>query len=407
MILRTNNKIMALYAILTAILCSGHAFQTIFPALGYMVIPIAGVAFIFELADKNCWRLDKLRGAILLFVIMILCTMITTLGSGAVFYVTVLSYAIAAYGICRWYSFKDFVNYYLKIMTVVTVVGVVGYILVQATSVMEMLPVIENVNDVEYHIAGIFNYITLTPERNCGMYWEPGMFATHLTVAMALEIMTKKKPNPWRMILFSAGIFTANSSAGFALWFLCVMLLLVKNANVQNVVSSIMAMIILCIGVVVVLNFDNILQQTGLIDNEYFAKLETDSVADSSRIKALEHNLKSFLSAPIFGVGIATATEQMQHVADTSTSTYLMSIFGIMGIAYTVYWAIGIFKLPKVNILAKVLLLVIVLVILNKEPHHQILMTWCLLFYLLKGDFDWSKDRKMEGNPHLCVGRKA
>lgn len=388
MILRSNNKLLALFAVLTLILCSGHAFQTIFPSVTYLVIPLAAIVLMFELVDLHHMRVDTLRGAVLLFAVMILCTMFTDLGAGAVFYLTLLCNIIAAYGICRWYSFKDLSDWYLKIMTVVTVVGVIGYIVLQTTSWLEILPAVDNINDMEYRIAGIYNYLTQVPDRNCGMFWEPGLFATHLTIAMVMEIFVQKKTSVWRMILFSIGIFTANSSAGFVLWFLCMMLLFVKNANKQNVVSSVIALFIMCVGIIVILNFDNILQLTGLGENEYFAKLSSDSVEESSRMKAIEHNLKSFLSAPFFGVGIITATEQMDYVADTSTSTYLMSVFGIMGIAYTIYWIMGVTKLRRINPMAKLLILTIALIIVNKEPHHQLLMSWCLLFYLLRGKFD-------------------
>ena len=39
----------------------------------------------------------------------------------------------------------------------------------------------------------VFNYIKKIPERNCGMFWEPGLFATHLAIATVFELMTKEK----------------------------------------------------------------------------------------------------------------------------------------------------------------------------------------------------------------------
>ena len=134
------------------------------------------------------------------------------------------------------------------------------------------------------------------------------------------------------------------------------------------------------------INFEQILLNTGLIENEFLRKLMAENIADSSRIKAIEHNLKSFMSDPIFGVGISNAQRNMRHVADTSTSTYLLSIFGLLGGLYTVCWIYGILKNVKKNLFVKILLLTIALIIVNKEPHHQILSSWCILFYLIKGD---------------------
>ena len=83
MILRSNNKLLALYAILTVILCSGHAFQTIFPVVSYLVFPLAAMALVFEFADRRHCSVDGPRGALLIFAVMILCALFTSLGAGA------------------------------------------------------------------------------------------------------------------------------------------------------------------------------------------------------------------------------------------------------------------------------------------------------------------------------------
>ena len=106
---------------------------------------------------------------------------------------------------------------------------------------------------------------------------------------------------------------------------------------------------------------------------------------DSSRIRALSHNFEVFALDPIFGVGITRANELMVDVADTSTSTYLLSVFGLFGALYTAAWGLGVFFIKRLNGLSKVVLLVIILVILNKEPHHMMMATWIILFYLVSG----------------------
>lgn len=404
MIKITKKGIFALFAIPAVILCSGHALQTLYSQLGYSVIPFAAIVLIMELYRRRGLSLDRMQLAVLLFGCMILCTVTIYLGAGIRFYIIQMCYILMAYGIARIYGFRQMAGCYLKIMTVTTVIAIVGYYLVQNTTLLEVLPLMNNVNHVEYRVGIIFNYIPIASERNCGMFWEPGLLATHLILSIVLEIMLREKPSFLRLLIFSVGIYTANSSAGFALWMLCVILFFIKKVNLSgNVFSTITGVIVLGIGIAVILNFDKILAQTSLGDNEYLQKLSSDSIADSSRLRALEHNMKSFLSAPIFGVGISGARQNFQHVADTSTSTYFMSVFGIPGMLYTVYWVYGITKIPKVNALAKILLLVIILVILNKEPHHQNLMTWCILFALLRGDYSEPDNDKLE--THRIVKR--
>jgi len=399
MMIKSNNKFVVLCIILVVALCSGHAFQTIIPSLPWLVLPVAAAVVLWSIHGiHNGKKSGKDQIAVLVFTVMIGATFLQGLGRGASFYGLMLCNILAGYGISRMYSFKQIAHCHVRCMTIITAIAIVGYLLLQNTTLLNALPSMTNVNNVEYRVSGIFNYIKTVPNRNCGMFWEPGLFATHLIISIVFEIMYEKKPNIVRLILFSAGIFTANSSAGFALWILCVMLLFLKNAKLSsNPVAAAISIIAVSAGALLIINFEEILLQTSLGSNEFLQKLLLGNIQNSSRMLAIEHNLNSFLSEPIFGVGINRAAAEMQHVADTSTSTYMMSIFGILGISYTVYWVYGIWKLPQISVMTKILLIAIALSILNKEPHMNLLLTWCLLFGLISGkvsDLEPEKPRK-------------
>lgn len=366
-------------------LFSGHAFQTILSFKDYVLFGACAVALVCLLVNRKIFALSLPKGALLLFLGMVLCTFIVSLGGGWWSYLLLTAMLIVSYTVTEYFTFRDVVKVYVNIMTVVSVTALVGYILVQNTNVLNVLPTMTNANGVDYGVGILFNYILVTPERNCGMFWEPGLFATHLTIAMVIEILRPQKTSFWRLLLFSACVFTANSSAGFVLWFLCMLLLLVKSSDRKlGPLPGILSIAVLGAAIVLILNFDTILSSTALSDNEYFGKLSSDSVEGSSRALAFAHNFELFASNPIFGAGFSAATSNMANVADTSTPTYLLSVFGLPAILYTVFWVYGIAKLRGVNIFSKIVILVIAFVILNKEPHYQILFTWCLLFYLLK-----------------------
>ena len=387
MVIKSTNKFVVACVIVFVILISGHAFQTIYPVLQRLVIPAAAVILLLGLAKINRLTVGKMGMAAMVFVGMACFTLVGHFGEGFIFYLTIIGYVLVGYGLARAYGLGQIARAHRSVMTVVTLVAIVGYVLVQGTTVLDSLPQMQNVNDVKYRIGVIFNYIVGIPERNCAMFWEPGLFATHLTIAMVFEIMMEKKPRVWRLLLFSIGIFTANSSAGFALWFLCINLFFAKKINItKKPILGCLSMVVLLAGLAVIVNFDLILDQTGLGDNPFFKKLATENVAESSRMRAITHNLKLFLTAPVFGVGSVEAAKQMAHVADTSTFTYLISIFGILGFSYALYWVYSIYKLRKVNIFAKIIILAIVVIILNKEPHHNLLLSWMLLFALLQED---------------------
>ena len=366
----------------------GHAFQTIYPALMYIPYIPAVIALVIILIDRECHSLSNPQNlALWLFMFMVLATAIVNVESGTNYsYIQITTLILAAYCIVKLYSFKQMAECYLVVMTVVSVVALIGYVFHNNTSYLDFLPKVESINDMEYGVGVIYNYLTMVPDRNCGMFWEPGLFATHLTIAMMLELITKQRASALRIILFSICIFTANSSAGFVLWFLCLILLFIRKRNtIIGPIKNIFSVILLIIAIGVVINFDTILSETSLGENEYFQKLYSESILDSTRSNAIGHNLELFATAPIFGVGYVTAMSNIAYVADTSTTTFLMSVFGILGSAYTVFIIYGVFKIKKLNLLSKILVLAIILIIINKEPHHQILFTWVLIFYLANG----------------------
>lgn len=382
-----DNIIIKILIFLTVVFNSGHAFQTIFPAIQNLVLITAIIIclpVINQLIKKN---LTLYNSAPLFFIVIVFCSLIIQHGSGEYSYRMFLLVVIAAFGITTVYPFDKVVDVYLKVMTVVASVALIGYFLVNNTDALDFLPTMVNTNDVEYKVGIVYNYITQIPDRNCGMFWEPGFFATHLTLSLVFEIVFKEKKINWlRIILFSVAIITANSSAGFILLVLSLGLIFVRERenSKYRIMWQIMAVIVIVLLVLLFLNLDTIISNTPLAENEYVAKLLSENVEDQSRVKAIEHNLQQFAQSPIFGIGFAAAAKNVRYVADTSTSTYLLSVFGIFGAFYTIFLVYGIFKIKKANLFTKFLLVAIFLSIVNKEPHQNILFTWMIIFYLLK-----------------------
>ena len=384
-----NNKIIILLITLLVIYSSGHALQTIMPQ-PYTNIALAIFFFtpVLWTILKKQWKTNII--AFMLLVFMVAFQIVFNSGANAISYISQICIIIVAFGISLIYKFDKVVDYYLKIMTVVTVVSLIGYVLVN-NNILN-LPTMININDVEYGVGIIFNYIKTIPERNCGMFWEPGLFATYLIIAIVFEIaFNPKKTNTIRLIIFVLGVITANSSAGFVLLFLCLILALVNTKNNKmSVFRALFSVVIVVVGVIVFVNLDYIIKNTPLKDNEYFVKLLSSNVEDSSRFNAVLHNLQIFIEHP-FGAGLNYVYIHMDHVADTSTSTYILSIYGFLGLLYTIYWIYGVLKQKNINIIAKIVMLIIFILIVNKEPHLSILFTWCILFFMLKNNTEESK----------------
>ncbi len=404
-----NKKTVQLFYILLICFCSGHALQTIKTSLQLFVIPAALLLsgpILNELFNK---KLNLHSTSALLFVVMIACTAFLYFPSASFTYFLLVFIVLTAFGITCVYSFDNFIRCYLYIMTGVTIIALIGYYLVNNTSVLSFLPTYNNVNDVEYKVGLIFNYITIVPDRNCGMFWEPGLFATNLIFSLVFEIAFKKtRPSILRIILFASGIITANSSAGFILCVFCIWLLIIKGRknSLQSAAWKFFSFVMFTAGVVLVLNLDSIIMETALGDNEYVTKLISDNVANSSRAQAILHNLEIFVKNPIFGAGYTNVAQQMKYTADTSSSTYILSVFGSLGILYTFFWIYGVVKIKELNFFSKVIISIIFVMIINKESHLTLLFSWILLFYLLKNCSIQKENEKNAKNQENIIGQR-
>lgn len=403
----SKSRVIAVILFFVVVLHSGHALQTILPSAGYVIYIPAMLAMIYFCKHVSMQRSTNSQDiALVLFCLMFIFRMIGDMGSLGSFYINLICLVMGAYLISNLYSFRDVIKCYLKVMTVISAIAFVGYILVNNTTILNILPRMVNRNGVEYGVAIVYNYIPRITERNCGMFWEPGLFATHLTLALVFEMLIKEKASLFRLGLFSVCIFTANSSAGFALWALCVLLFFVRKQSKElKPLQMILSLILVSVAIIIILNFDDILLSTSLGDNEYLRKLESSALMDSSRILAIIENFKTFLSNPIFGAGYSGALKSVGHIdcGDTTTSLFMMSVFGICGAAYTGLIVWGIMKKRNINFLAKMVLISIALVIVNKEPHMQNYWTWIVLFYLIKSEQTMNSKQPTE-EMNVCQG---
>ena len=381
-----QRKYFVILTTLLLFLCSGSALQTIFPYIQYLPVVFIILTFIPIVNEIFRKQLSIYNYAPVHFVIMVLFTA-TMNFSGLMNYFLLCCMILAAYSITVVITQKQFIEIFLRCITIITIIAIICYYIVNYSNVLASLPRLSNINGVEYATMVIYNYIPTVRERNCAIFWEPGLFASILSFAMVSEALFKKGKINWvRITIFSFGLVTANSSAGFILLVLCILLLLTKGvaSDKKITLKSAIVFAAFLVTIVMVLNLDNIIINTQLKENKYVEKLLTEKLMSSTRWMAIEHNIAVFATSPVMGVGFSGAMVQMKYVADTSTSTYLLSVFGMPGILYTICIIYGVLKIKGINIYSKVLALVILLSIVNKEPHAFIMFTWCLIFYLLK-----------------------
>lgn len=364
--------------VLIVYLLSGSPYTTINTEFS-MVIDILAVIVLpyLLLVKRKCYKYSVLP--LILLFIMIFLTMISHLEFQSRVYWRFLGTIIVAYYLLKKYGLNNIIELFLKIMVVISIASLIGYTLLNTSSVLNNLPTITNVNNVEYGIGFLFNYIKIYPERNCGVFWEPGIFASYLALAIVLESMTDtKKLNKFRIVLYIMSMITTTSSAGYVLLILSIGLILLRDSQL-NGYKKLFAVCIILLICFLTLNIDKIILNTSLSNNKYLIKLTSERMKQSSRTTSIFHNLSIFYKFPLFGGGIDYVTSNMSSWADISTSTYILSIFGFLGLFYTIFIIWGIFSQKQINIFVKILFCFVLMSIVNKEPHINILFTWIII----------------------------
>lgn len=359
-----KSLLIALFWAIFVYLFSGSPYTTINTDLSMLTVLIAFAILpimLFFRREKN----GKLLLALLLISIMILISMISHSEFYSRAYWRLLAVVIIVSYLIEKYGFRNIVKVYLDIMFFVSIISLIGYLLLNFTSLLNNLPSVTNINGVEYGVGIIFNYIKALPERNCGIFWEPGIFASYLALAIAFESIINSNSISWfRILVFVVSIITTTSSAGYVLLIFSLGIVLLRGSKLSGY-KKLLAIIVVIAIAIVAFNIDNIILNTSLAQNKYLIKLTSDRMNQSSRITSIYHNLSIFRKRVLFGAGINSVLNQMSSWADISTSTYMLSIFGVMGSLYTLFIIYGIFSQKNINIFVKLFFFFILISIKN------------------------------------------
>ena len=238
-----------------------------------------------------------------------------------------------------------------------------------------------------------------TANRACGVFWEPGVFASMIIISMLLEYyIGKRKITIFGIALYALGIYITKSTAGYLLLFIVLFGLIWQkffNSRNSNKRPFYLFLFIVVIAVLLI-SYEYIFEFLFKLNPNVFGKLiETNSETTSTRLNGPLINLQVFAEQPLFGWGFTGSATKIfdimnsnrldKVVAQTSTSTQIMASIGIFGAAYSLGFVLPIFQKKKISHLifeAKVIVAACMLLIVNKEPHVFIVASWLVLFYI-------------------------
>ena len=304
---------------------------------------------------------------------------------------------LCAFLIAKLLSFEKFIKYYQISIFIITLIAIFVFLYTLVSGInFSVLP-----EFVSGRSTVFYNYFFLTfqfsQNRMQGIFWEPGMLATFLLLALSFEILFRRKIRPLFVVVFITGLLLTFSTFGYVC--LVIVLIIFVNKKVRNIWVAAILYVLLFGGTACAFIFANqIIPVLAEIFPTVFEKLVKKDVVvllSGDRVNSLLFDLEYWLKKPIFGNGMSAMTnyyageaiERNIH-AQTSTLTYFLAEFGILGLAFPFFLIAGLFSMKRIAIEDKVALLILYLLILFKEPHQGIMFDYIFIFLIVKEGLD-------------------
>lgn len=268
------------------------------------------------------------------FVIILISFLIVLTGllnnfSGA--YLLKISLIIFGYTFSRLVDFKIFISFFISWMKVIGIFSLFTHIFREVFINFEILPIISNYNDIPFKWV-LFSNVPLwdfISHRNFGPFWEPGVFAAYLLIALFLSLFFSEKVKISNILIFSVTILSTFSTTGITVMLLFFVLFFIeKFPNFFHSMKAVFISIVLTLMILLVADH--------FAGNAVLGKLIEGSGNDSfgSRLDSVLVNIKIFFQNPFFGAGIREHNVLFRNYSSSiysvNTNTVLsnFSIFG-------------------------------------------------------------------------------
>ena len=358
-----------------------------------IIITVGGIIGIKLLTIKRI-NINKMEYRVVLsFIVLNIMTMLANLEISMI-YLKYISLVLIAFYFVEQQTTEKTISLLINVMVVLSIISLLFMLIVLFYGKISPISIVSTGNsNVEYYNYFIFFYPNLFKNlmfRNQGIFWEPGLYASYLLIALMLEITFSKNIRIWKIMILLITIFTTSSTAGIMILPL-IILLYIERYIVKTQVSFLLVLITLNIIIIGYIFKDIIIQYLVIFSPKLFLKLLENGTTKVTRINSPLLNLSIFSEYPLFGAGYLRATEifELEKAkyyidAQTSTNFFMLASLGVFGIFYTIWWGKSIFTNKFLSFFSKILIFLVIFIILNKEPHNELLLTWVILFLLIK-----------------------
>src|SRR5680860_1200738 len=206
---------MSLYFVFLIILLnSGYMLSISKPALPTLLLGITAIWLFFK-AYKGVKRLQMVSGIVA--VGLSFCTVLSMLVNYDIenfkTYFQIVIYIFAAVSIVRVYNFRKFAVVYLLYIRIIAIISLIFYVIINFSGLtLTFLPIeVNSAGTMFFNTYVFFSFIGI-PQRNCGVFWEPGMYQGILIIACLLTLkFTKSKQKRFDFIFSHCSHNTINN----------------------------------------------------------------------------------------------------------------------------------------------------------------------------------------------------
>jgi len=295
---------------------------------------------------------------------------------------------IFCYYITRTIDYETFLKQFVNVMAFISISAILGYFVLCFTPLSNFFPTVLNYNNYTYYSGLLFSGISyqagVVHDRLQGLFWEPGVFATYITLALFFIKKEHYKTTFFyvsTVVLFIITLILTQSGAGILMLILILVIKLFRERQISNrivltVTCLIIALIPLLSDLAIGFLNDNLLEKV----------LDVQNVSILHRLNSILIDIHVFIFNPI-GVGVSNhssiAGEYGSLVsAGTSTLTTFLAEFGVLGIFHMVFWIASILRISKHrSFIVAFATFILFMFILIKESHQTLIIMNCLIFY--------------------------
>ncbi len=390
--MRTNIKLLFFYLLIfcVCIFLSGHSYSIVVGSgIDIVMITIGLIACVWISPRLELPKRLNANGFFLI-CITIGALMSYMLYSGQNVWIDpllLLGKILLAYLITQRLHFKDYARLFVDVMTLLSTIAICVYALLRAGVTIPSFSYMGLDGRGIYHTIWLCTWSDFS-ERLMGPFWEAGLFSSMAVYALLCEgCFTGRKPRKLPIAIILIGIILTNSTAGYLLALLSLYIIYFQLKSHRGLVDIITLIVV----IVLFLFREIIIESLVSLNHDVFWKLNEKNISANTRLLSPVACFQVFLKNPLTGLGISYATDQYNLYksifgmdALTSTSTFMLAAFGIWGGSYTWFLCRGAWKQKQFGITTRILLVIILLLIVNKEPHTSIIFTYIMMFYMNK-----------------------